>query len=70
MKPLKDGEVIDLGSRSFEVILTPGHIDGHISLLNRAERTLLPGDVIQVNISSCIWAMVWITLNTVKAWSS
>ena len=47
LKPLKDGEVIDLGSRSFEVILTPGHIDGHISLLNRAERTLLPGDVIQ-----------------------
>lgn len=47
LKPLKDGAVIDLGGRSFEVILTPGHIDGHISLLNRAERTLLPGDVIQ-----------------------
>ncbi len=45
--PLEDGEVIDLGGRSFEVILTPGHIDGHIALLNRAERTLLPGDVVQ-----------------------
>lgn len=44
---IADGDVIDLGGRSFEVILTPGHIDGHISLLNRGERTLLPGDIIQ-----------------------
>lgn len=47
LKPLQDGEVIDLGGRSFEVVYTPGHQKGHISLLNRAERTLLPGDVIQ-----------------------
>lgn len=47
LKPLRDGQVIDLGGRSFQVIHTPGHQRGHISLLNRTERTLLPGDVIQ-----------------------
>ena len=45
--PIEDGEVIDIGGRQFEVISTPGHIDGHISLLNRAERILLPGDIVQ-----------------------
>jgi glyoxylase-like metal-dependent hydrolase (beta-lactamase superfamily II) len=45
--PLEDGEIIDLGGRSFETILTPGHIDGHLALLNRAERILLPGDIVQ-----------------------
>lgn len=47
LQPIEDGAVIDLGGRTFEVMLTPGHMDGHISLLNRAERTLLPGDIIQ-----------------------
>lgn len=47
LKPLKEGDVIDLGGRAFEVILTPGHQKGHISLLNRAERILLPGDNVQ-----------------------
>lgn len=45
--PIEDGEIIDLGGRQFEVISTPGHMDGHVSLLNRAERILLPGDIIQ-----------------------
>ena len=45
--PLEEGTVIDIGGRAFEVILTPGHMDGHISLLNRAERILLPGDIVQ-----------------------
>ncbi len=45
--PLADGEVIDIGGRQFEVILTPGHMDGHISLLNRAERIFLPNDIVQ-----------------------
>lgn len=45
--PIQDGDVIDLGGRQFEVISTPGHMDGHLSLLNRAERILLPGDIVQ-----------------------
>lgn len=44
---IEDGDVIDLGGRQFEVISTPGHMDGHLSLLNRAERILLPGDIVQ-----------------------
>jgi len=39
------GDVLDLGGRSFEVLHTPGHSPGHISLFDRENRTLLPGDV-------------------------
>lgn len=45
-KPLQDGEVIDLGGRSFEVILTPGHTYGSISLLERETGVLVGGDSI------------------------
>jgi len=45
--PIEEGDIIDLGGRSFEVLLTPGHMNGHLSLLNRAERILLPGDIVQ-----------------------
>lgn len=37
--PIEGGDVIDLGGRQFEVISTPGHMDGHLSLL--------PGDIVQ-----------------------
>lgn len=42
--PLQDGEVIDLGGRSVEVILTPGHTPGSIAFLLREDRVLLSGD--------------------------
>lgn len=42
--PLQDGEIIDLGGRSFEVILTPGHTYGSISLLERETGVLVAGD--------------------------
>ena len=45
--PIEEGDVVDIGGRQFEVISTPGHMDGHISLINRAERILLPGDMVQ-----------------------
>ena len=47
LKPINEGDVIDLGGRTFEVLHTPGHQQGHIALLNRSERILLPGDIIQ-----------------------
>lgn len=47
LKPINEGDVIDIGGRSFEVLHTPGHQKGHIALLNRAERILLPGDLVQ-----------------------
>jgi len=42
---LKDGEVIDLGGRSLEVIYTPGHSSDHICLLDRVARYLYTGDI-------------------------
>ena len=42
---LKDGDVIDLGNRKFEVIRTPGHSTDGTCLLDRAHRLLLVGDV-------------------------
>ena len=42
---LKDGDKIDLGGRSLEVIYTPGHSSDHICLLDREARYLYTGDI-------------------------
>ena len=47
VRPLWEGEVIDLGFWKFEVILTPGHTPGSIMLLEREKRMLISGDTIQ-----------------------
>ena len=44
--PLWEGDVIDLGGRSFEIVLIPGHTPGSIALLDRENRILLGGDSI------------------------
>lgn len=41
---LKDGEVIELGGRSLEVLLVPGHAPDSLSLLDREQRFVLTGD--------------------------
>ncbi len=41
---LEDGDMIDLGGRSLEVIHTPGHSPGSICLLDRKSRILFTGD--------------------------
>ncbi len=41
---LKDGDSIDLGERTLEVIQTPGHSPGSICLLDRKNRILFTGD--------------------------
>ncbi len=46
LHPLNDGDVLDLGGRTMEVIHCPGHTDGGILLLDRQTQTLLTGDVI------------------------
>lgn len=46
VSPLWDGDIIDLGSRRFEVVLIPGHTPGSIALLDRENRILLSGDTI------------------------
>jgi glyoxylase-like metal-dependent hydrolase (beta-lactamase superfamily II) len=44
VKPLWDGDVIDIGGRKFEVIHIPGHTPGSIALLDRENRILVSGD--------------------------
>ncbi|WP_431323618.1 MBL fold metallo-hydrolase [Rhizobium sp. YTU87027] len=43
---LEDGDVIDLGDRSFEVIHTPGHSPGGIALWEARTETLISGDIL------------------------
>jgi glyoxylase-like metal-dependent hydrolase (beta-lactamase superfamily II) len=43
---LGDGDVLDLGDRSFEVIHAPGHSPGSICLWEARSGTLVPGDVL------------------------
>jgi glyoxylase-like metal-dependent hydrolase (beta-lactamase superfamily II) len=43
---LQDGDVIDLGSRAFEVIHTPGHSPGGIGLFETKTGIFLSGDII------------------------
>ena len=41
---LEDGDVLDLGGRSIEVLLTPGHAPDALCLLDRDNRLLFTGD--------------------------
>ncbi len=43
-KTIADGEVIDLGGRRLEVLLTPGHAPDALCLFDRENRLLLTGD--------------------------
>lgn len=46
MKPLKDGDLIDLGDRKIEVIAIPAHSPGSIALLDQKTGYLFTGDEI------------------------
>ncbi|BBI64454.1 hypothetical protein HSBAA_57600 [Vreelandella sulfidaeris] len=46
VSPLKDGEILDLGNRQWEVIHTPGHSPGGIALWETKTQTLISGDLI------------------------
>ncbi|WP_136688885.1 MBL fold metallo-hydrolase [Halorhabdus amylolytica] len=41
---LEDGDTVDIGDESFEVVYTPGHADDHVSLVS--ETSLFSGDVV------------------------
>lgn len=47
MEPIWEGDIIDLGSYSFEVVLIPGHTPGSIALLEKEKRLMIAGDSIQ-----------------------
>ena len=49
LKPVFDGDTIDLGGRVLEVIHLPGHTPGSITVLDRNNRCLIGGDPIGVN---------------------
>ncbi len=46
-RAVREGEVLDLGTRRFEVILLPGHTPGSIALLDREHRLLFSGDSVK-----------------------
>ncbi len=45
-RTVKDGDVVDLGNRHFEVLHLPGHSPGSIVLWEASSRTLISGDVV------------------------
>ena len=45
--PLKDGQIIDLGGRSLEVIHIPGHTPGSVAVLDVSGKVLYTGDSVQ-----------------------
>lgn len=48
--PVQDRDVIDIGSRCFEVFHMPGHTYGSIILLNKEERFIVGGDSLLENV--------------------
>jgi glyoxylase-like metal-dependent hydrolase (beta-lactamase superfamily II) len=45
-EPLDDGQVLRLGDADWEVVCTPGHTPGHLSLWQPEERLLVVGDAL------------------------
>ncbi|MGN1190767.1 MAG: MBL fold metallo-hydrolase [Candidatus Ornithospirochaeta sp.] len=45
--PVYDGDIIDLGERKLEVMLTPGHTPGSIMLLDVSKGVVYSGDSVQ-----------------------
>jgi hydroxyacylglutathione hydrolase len=54
-RDLKDGEVLDLGGVTLEVVAIPGHTPGSVVFLNRAARYAMTGDGIG---SSMVWMQI------------
>lgn len=45
-RPIRDGDVLNLGGRELEVIHTPGHTPGSVCILDRSRRSLFSGDTV------------------------
>ncbi|MFP4469297.1 MAG: MBL fold metallo-hydrolase [Bacteroidales bacterium] len=43
---LREGDQVKFGNSALEVIYTPGHVDGHICLINHQNRMVIAGDVL------------------------
>ena len=44
--PLKEGDIIRFGNSELEVIETPGHANGSVCFISRADRFIITGDVL------------------------
>ena len=47
IRPVQDGDVLDLGGRELEIIALPGHTPGSIAVLDKKSRVLISGDPVQ-----------------------
>lgn len=63
---LADGEIIELGEVSLEVIDTPGHAEGSISLYCREEGVLFTGDAVPQTNDLPIYEDVAATVNSIN----
>jgi glyoxylase-like metal-dependent hydrolase (beta-lactamase superfamily II) len=50
-RELADGDVLEIGSRRFRVVWTPGHTPGHVCLYDEDARSLISGDHILPQIT-------------------
>lgn len=65
-RKLKDGDFIDAAG-GLKVIHTPGHTDGHISLLHLESETLITGDSIFNMTSRLTWALSGFCVNYLQS---
>jgi len=49
VEEITEGDILRLGDFAFEVLLTPGHAPGHISLFEKNTGILLPGDLVGIS---------------------
>lgn len=47
VRPIRDGDQMDLGNRSLRIIHLPGHTPGSVAVLDEKNRVLISGDPIQ-----------------------
>ena len=62
VKPLWEGDKIDIGTRVFEIIHIPGHTPGSIALLDSKNRIMIAGDSV-----SCIPVFIFTAERSLEA---
>lgn len=67
--PLAEGMVFDLGGRSLEVLHTPGHTPGSVSLLDKENRLLFTGDMVNVSMALAGHDFTQYTASLRKMWA-
>ena len=67
--PLAEGQVFDLGGRHLEVLHTPGHSPGSVSLLDRENRLLFTGDMVNLSMALTGHDFTQYTASLKKMWA-